>query len=204
MESIRECCKENIPSKPCRIRSGSILVTASYGRYGQPAARIRPESICRIRLPASVSVPLFRRRHGSYCAKPTRNRSGWSGQGLVWKQAGVQGIIGPGFWQDATVPLPVSHFQTRFRSSTDIPDNIVPNQPGSDLVLADYVKVWPNGSGPEASRCARIIRPASGQCFRADPDRIRIGSGMFTGDLLMPYHILADLLPISKSENENL
>ena len=126
----------------------------------------------------------------------------WSGSGL--EASRCAGIIGPGFWQDATVPLPVSHFQTRFRSSTDIPDNIVPNQPGSDLVLADYVKVWPNGSGPEASRCARIIRPASGQCFRADPDRIRIGSGMFTGDLLMPYHILADLLPISKSENENL
>ncbi len=55
------------------------------------------------------------------------------------------------------------------------------NQPGSDLVLADCVRFWPNGSGPEASRCARIIRPASGQCFPADPDRMRIGSGMFTG-----------------------
>ena len=36
----------------------------------------------------------------------------WSGFGqthLVWKQAGVSaGIIGPGFWQDATGPLPVS------------------------------------------------------------------------------------------------
>ena len=31
------------------------------------------------------------------------------------------------------------------------------NQPGSDLVLADCVRFWPNGSGPEASRCARII-----------------------------------------------
>ena len=80
------------------------------------------------------------------------------------------GIIGPGFWQDSTGPLPVSHFQTRFRSST------------SDLVLADYVRCWPNGSGPEASRCARIIRPASGQCFRVDPDRMRMGSGTLTGD----------------------
>ena len=47
-----------------------------------------------------------------------------------------------------------------------------------------------NGSGPEASRCARIIRPrfiqpASGQCFRADPHGMRIGSGMFTGLALM-------------------
>ena len=55
------------------------------------------------------------------------------------------------------------------------------NQPGSDLVLADCVRFWPNGSGPEASRCARVVRPASGQCFPADPDRMRIRSGMFTG-----------------------
>ena len=42
-----------------------------------------------------------------------------------------------------------------------------------------------NGSGPEASRCARLIGPVSGQRFRAGPDRMRIGSGMFTGD---PVH----------------
>ena len=60
------------------------------------------------------------------------------------------GIIGPGFWQDATGPQSVSHFQTRFGSSTDDPDNTVKNQPGSDLVLADCVRFWPNGSGPEA------------------------------------------------------
>ena len=97
----------------------------------------------------------------------------WSGFGqthLVWKQAGVQESSGPGFWQDSTGPLPVSHFQTRFRSST------------SDLVLSDYVRCWPNGSGPEASRCARIIRPASAQCFRVDPDRMRMGFGTLTGD----------------------
>ena len=91
------------------------------------------------------------------------------------------GIIWPGFCQDATGPLPVSHFKTRFRSSTDIPNNIVQNQPRSDLVLADCVRFWPNGSGPEATRCTRITRPASGQCIPADPDRMRIGSGMFTG-----------------------
>ena len=78
------------------------------------------------------------------------------------------GIIWPGFWQDATGPQPVSHFQTLFRSSTDVPDNIVQNQTGSDLVLADCVRFWPNGSGPDASQCARSIRPASGQCFPAD------------------------------------
>ena len=112
-------------------------------------------------------------RHGSYCAKPARIRSGWSSQCL--EASWCAGIIWPGFWQDATGPLPVSHFQIRFRSSTDVPDNIVQNQPGSDLVPADCVRFWPNGSGPEASQCA------SGKYFPADPDRSRIGSGMFTG-----------------------
>ena len=34
-----------------------------------------------------------------------------SGQEASW----CTGITWPGFWQDATGPLPVSHFQTRFR-----------------------------------------------------------------------------------------
>ena len=121
-----------------------------------------------------------------------QNRPGSDLDGLVrvWPNAsGLEasrcaGITGPGFWQHATGPLPVSYFQTRFRSSTDVPDNIVQNQPGSCLVLADCVRFWPHGSGPEATRCARIIRPASGQCFHPDPDRMRIGSGMFTGRIL--------------------
>ena len=46
-------------------------------------------------------------------------------------------IIWPGFWQNATSPLPVSHFQTRQPSSTDGPDLILQNQSGSNLVLAD-------------------------------------------------------------------
>ena len=99
-----------------------------------------------------------------------RPGSSLGGLARVWPNAsGLEasrctGIICPGYRQDATCPLPVSDFQTRFRSSTDIPDYIIQNQPGSDLVLADCVRFWPNGSGPEASRCARIIRrPASGQ-----------------------------------------
>ena len=127
------------------------------------------------------------------CIKLCKNRpeSDLHGLVIVWPNASgpeasrCAGIIGSGFCQDATGPLPVSHFQTRFRSSTDVPDNTVQNQPGSDLVLSDCVRFWPNGSGPEANRCARIIRPTSGQCFPADQDRIRIGSGMFTGKSLV-------------------
>ena len=92
-----------------------------------------------------------------------QNRPGSNLNGLVrvWlHSSGLEasrcaGIIGPGFWQNAISPLPVSRFQTRFRSSTDVPDNTEQNQPGSDLVLADCVRFWPNGSGPEASQCAK-------------------------------------------------
>ena len=53
------------------------------------------------------------------------NRPGSDLDGLVrlWPNAsGLEanpcaGIIGPGFWQDVTDLLLVSHFQTRFRSS---------------------------------------------------------------------------------------
>ena len=122
-----------------------------------------------------------------------QNQPGSDLDGLVrvWPNAsGLEaswcaGIIRPGFWQDATDPLPVSHFQTRFRSSTDVPDNTVQNQPGSDLVLADCVRFWPNGSGPEARLCARITDPVRfwPNASRADPDRMRIGFDMFTGIL---------------------
>ena len=101
---------------------------------------------------------------------------------LVWKQADVQELSGP-VWAKGNRPLPASSFQTRLRSSTQGPDRILQNQPGSDIVLvvrADCARFWPNRSGPEASRCARTIGPASGQRFRADLDRMGIGSGMFT------------------------
>ena len=67
-----------------------------------------------------------------------RPRSDLDGLVRVWPNAsGLEasrcaGSTGPGFWQDATGQLPVSHFQTRFHSSTDVPDNTVQNQPGSD------------------------------------------------------------------------
>ena len=112
----------------------------------------------------------------------------WSGfrqMYLVWKQVGVQKSLGPVccFWQNATGLLPVSQFQTRLHSSTDGPDHTVQNQLRSNWVLVDYIKFWSNGSSLQASRCARIIQPASGQCFRADLDWMQIGSGMFTGSV---------------------
>ena len=119
-----------------------------------------------------------------------QNRPGSHLDGLarVWlhssglKASWCTGIIGPGFWQDATGLLLVSHFQTRLRSSTDVPDNSIQKKPRADLVLADCTGFGQTDPGsPEVSQCARIIRPASGQYFPTDPARMRIGSGMFTG-----------------------
>ena len=129
--------------------------------------------------------PTFRVRFSSVFTQEdmdhiVQNRPGSDLGGLVriWPNtSGLEaswcaGIIRPGFWQEATSPLPVSHFPTRFRSSTDVPDNIVQNQPGSDLVLPDCVRFWPNGSGPEARPMFKNYLAPSGQCFPANPDRI--------------------------------
>ena len=161
-------------------------------RYGQHAARIGPDHMCRIRLPASFSVPVYKEVMGH----TVQNWPGSNLDGLarVWlnssglKASRCAGIIWHGFWQDTNSPLPVSHFQIRFRSSTDILDNIIQNQPGSNLVLADCARFWPNGSHPEAGQCARIIRPASGQCFPADPAQMQTGCSMFTGLIICSSH----------------
>ena len=113
-----------------------------------------------------------------------QNRPGSDLDGLVrvWPNAsGLEasrcaGIMGPGLWQDATGPLPVSHFPTLFRSSTDVPDNIVQNQPGSDLAVADSVSFGqtdpvrkPAGeqesSGPLLANASQPIRTG----YESDP-----------------------------------
>ena len=136
--------------------------------------------MCRIQPPASFSVPFLQRRHWPYCAKLTWIQSGCPGQvlaKLIWSEASwFAKIIEPSSRQGTTDLLPVSHFQTRLHSSTDVPDNSIQNQPRSSLIVADCAKFWPNGSSPETSQYARIIRPTSGQCFPADPARMRIRS----------------------------
>ena len=121
-----------------------------------------------------------------------RPGSGLDGLVRVWPNAsgleaswGVR-IIGSGFWQGATGPLPVCHFQTQLQSSTDVPDHIVQNHPGSHLVLSDCARFWPNGSGPEASRCVGIMWPASGQSFPADPDWVQ---PVYWGLILMVFRL---------------
>ena len=135
-------------------------------------------------------------------------RSDLNGLVRVWpKASGLEasqcaGIIGPGFWQDATNLLPVSHFQTWLHSSTDVPDHTVQNQPRSDLILAGCIRSLPNWSGPEASGCVRIIRPASGPPFWADdPDdvtqilHVYWGAILFLGHQYHHFNKSADTIP---------
>ena len=107
----------------------------------------------------------------------------WSGFGqthLVRNQATVQESVDPvsGRTQPARYQFPT------FRLGSVLPQKarILLCKNSLDTIWSGLtVRFWPNGSGPEASRCARTIRPASGQRFRADPGRVQIGSGLFTG-----------------------
>ena len=132
---------------PIRKRSGKLRpALASCGYYGQRADRIGFGSY--------TPDPTYRIRFISVLPQESMDHIAQNRPGLVrvWPNTSGQetsrcaGIIVPGFWKDATSPLPVSHLLTPFRSSTDVPDNIVQSrQPGSVLVLADSIGFWPNG-----------------------------------------------------------
>ena len=138
--------------------------------------------ICQIWLPASDTVLFLWRRPGSQCARLARIWSGRPGQVLAKHIRSRNKLTckvtrpGSGRTQSARYQFPTF---TQLHSSTDGPDHIVKNQPGSDLVLANCVRFWPNDSS--LGQCARIIRPTSGQRFQVDPDQTQIGFGMFTG-----------------------
>ena len=82
----------------------------------------------------------------------------------IWKRFGY-GLLWPS-WPACSQNWAVSlhagsgFLHSQFRSSTEGRNHIVQNRPGS--VLDGLVRFWPNVSGPEASRCARIIGPGSG------------------------------------------
>ena len=118
-----------------------------------PTSRIRFSSV-------------FQRRPGSYCAKPARIRSGWLCQ--VWAKCIRSG----------SKPVSRNH-RASFLAGR--------NRPGTSFPLSDSVAFvhrqawiilcktspdptglwptvscfWPNGSNPKASRCGRLIGPAS-------------------------------------------
>ena len=147
------------PLRPacCQNRAGSYM----------------PDQTSRIRLGSVLP-----KKPGSYCA----NRPGsdqiwmaWSGFGqtdLVRKQADVQESSGPVSGRTQ----PARHQSPTFRlgSSTAGPDYIVQNQPGSDFIMADCVRFWPNESGPEESRyvcnnCRAHFWPTLPSRAKSDP-----------------------------------
>ena len=118
-------------------------------------------------------------------------RSNLDGLVRVWPNtSGLEASWCAGMIRPFSGRMQPACYQTWFHSSTNVPDNPVQNQPWSDLVLADCVRFWPNRSGPEASLCARIIQPTSGQRFPANLDWMRIRSSMFTENMLVSYHHL--------------
>ena len=146
---------------------GSVLEASRCARITGPSSvkHNRPTSS----FPTSDSVPFFHKRPGSYCAIWfLMAMSGCGQMDPIRKQTGVQNSLGLVL---AKHNRPASCFphSIRFRSSTDGLDHIVRNRPRSDLVLDGHVRLWPNGSGPEASWCARIIGPGSG---KTEPARL--------------------------------
>ena len=99
----------------------------------------------------------------------------WSGFGqkhLVRKQAGLQ-----------ESPDLVLAERNRPATSFPVSDSVAFRWPGSSSAkpawiwfgsgrLCQVFRFWPNGSSPEASQCARIIRPTSHQHFQANLDRM--------------------------------
>ena len=103
----------------------------------------------------------------------------WPGSDLdglvrVWlnslglKASWYAGIIGPGFWQDATSLLLVSHFEIRLRSSTDVPDNIIYTKPAQIQFSSGWLcrtdPVWKKAivqetSGPLLANTSQLIWP---------------------------------------------
>ena len=85
----------------------------------------------------------------------------------------------------------VSHFETRFRSSADVLDNIAQSQPGSDLVLADCVRFWAkrirSGSKPMCKNHPARFRPMLHSRSGPDANRIRHVYCGNTGSLHRAY-----------------
>ena len=179
MYPVVECrsCRNLRFPLPCsnHTRFGSVFVmaiTVSVQPESYMPGSYMPDTTSRIRfdLVLPKKAPIILSRTG-----PDPIWMTWSGLGqthLVKKQAGVQKSTGPVLternWPAISFLLSdsVVFFQRRPESYCSKPARI-------RLVLADCVRFWPNGSGPEASQYTRFIGPASGQRFRANPDRIR-------------------------------
>ena len=154
------------PQQTCQIQFGSVF---GYGQLRplRPVmaitASVQPE-LDRTTSRIQFGSVFFQRRPGSRCAKPTRIRSGWPGQVLVkriwsrskpvWKnhRAPVPSRTQPAYCQFSIFRLGcVLLLTARITLCKTNPERI-------RFGLHVCVRPRPNGSGPEASRCAAITR----------------------------------------------
>ena len=163
----------------CQIWFGSVLVTASYGHYGQVAAWIGPDCIY---VGSNFLYPIWFRFSKEGLDHIVRKRPGSDLDGLIrfWPNASgpeasrCARIIGPCVWQNATSLPPGYHFQIRLCSSTDGLNHIVLNQAGFDFgsgwlcqVLAKRIQ---SGSKPFF-----WLQESSGPILANASEPIRIG-----------------------------
>ena len=150
-------------------------------------ASVQPESariVYRIRLPASVSGSVFPKNAWIILRKtdPDPIWMAWSGFGPthpVWKQAGMQESSGPvsGRTQPARYQFPTFRLCSVLpQTSRMISYKPIPGPIWFWLFVSGFGQTDPlrKQAGVQES-----FWPASGQCFPSDPDRMRIGSGIY-------------------------
>ena len=114
----------------------------------------------------------------------------WSGNKLVCRNHPAQ-FLAQCNWPTTSFPLleSVAFFH---------------KHPGSHSAKSTWIRFFSGGLCQVLAKriwCARIIRPASGQCFQANPDQIQIRSDMFTGKIIP---IVENLKAVSKIMNRAL
>ena len=171
-------CSGYNPNKHARSNSEAfwlrpvMAITDSYGHYGLRAARTGPHDF-----PHPVRFRIFAKKARITLCKtdPDPIWMAWSGFGqthLVQKQAGMEESSGPVYSRTQPEYYQFSIF--RFCCVLLLTARIILCKTNPERIrfgLHVCVRLRPNGSDPEASRCATITRSTSGQQFRAD--RIR-------------------------------
>ena len=137
---------------PDPIRT-NVLVTASYGHYGQRAARIGPYCICLIRIPTSDSVPFFPQTITILCT---------TDPGPIW-------MAWSGFDQTHQIPK-----QADVRESSG-PVSGRTHKPATSFPLSDSVAFFHRRPGSYCAKPGRI-RFGSGWLCQVLAKRIRSGS----------------------------
>ena len=149
---IRFGCGQLWPLRPAasRNRPGSDLLDPDRTRIGPGSDDFFSAlEVARITIIGSVFVHPARIRYRCVWPDPLGLNEARSDPPPAKRIRTTSGISLPArFWQNATRPVLAKH-----------------NWPGSDLVLDGHVRLWSNGSEPEASRCTARFRPTASGMF---------------------------------------